>query len=99
VGAYFAYYRIYYSTTNNLLYWQTRKTILFLFNFFLTLTRSYQMITWRVSVTGMFHEADYHHFALNVPFYTHFTSPIRRYPDIMVHRQAKDSFKNGVGLQ
>ncbi len=47
----------------------------------------------------MFNEADYHHFALNVPFYTHFTSPIRRYPDIMVHRQAKDSSKNGVGFQ
>jgi VacB/RNase II family 3'-5' exoribonuclease len=28
-----------------------------------------------------------HHFALNMDFYTHFTSPIRRYADILVHRQ------------
>ncbi|ORZ21103.1 hypothetical protein BCR42DRAFT_321271 [Absidia repens] len=29
----------------------------------------------------------YLHFALNVPMYTHFTSPIRRYADVIVHRQ------------
>lgn len=29
---------------------------------------------------------DMRHYSLNIPLYTHFTSPIRRYADVMVHR-------------
>ncbi|PCH41040.1 RNB-domain-containing protein [Wolfiporia cocos MD-104 SS10] len=44
---------------------------------------------------GMLDIAKYGHYALNVPLYTHFTSPIRRYADILVHRQLDSILQGG----
>ena len=36
-------------------------------------------------------QPEWRHFGLNIPYYTHFTSPIRRYADVCVHRLLEET--------
>lgn len=39
--------------------------------------------------------AKYSHYALNIPLFTHFTAPSRRFADIIVHRQLEATLVAG----
>ncbi|XP_059630776.1 DIS3-like exonuclease 2 [Cornus florida] len=58
-----------------------------LFNILLSYaTKPMQLATYFCSGELKDSENNCGHYALAVPFYTHFTSTLRRYPDILVHR-------------
>ncbi len=47
-------------------------------------------------VAGRAPEQTYPHYALNLPLYTHFAQPTRRYADIVVHRQLEAVLSDGA---
>ena len=51
-----------------------------------TLNRTMDMLTIRAQAKAVYSTYNIGHYGLAFSHYTHFTSPIRRYPDLMVHR-------------
>lgn len=53
------------------------------------------MLTIRSMAKAVYTTDNRGHYGLAMPYYTHFTSPIRRYPDMMVHRLLRKYTANG----
>ncbi len=51
----------------------------------------------RSQAQAVYHPRNIGHFGLNLKRYAHFTSPIRRYSDLVVHRALIRAFKLGAG--
>mmetsp|Transcript_13693 Transcript_13693/g.34940 ORF Transcript_13693/g.34940 Transcript_13693/m.34940 type:complete len:832 (-) Transcript_13693:339-2834(-) len=65
------------------------------FNYILKSLATQAMSEAKYFCTSKYSPDDFYHYGLAAEFYTHFTSPIRRYADVIVHRMLLASISGG----